>query len=161
MQANKYIGYFEDVQDGYGIAAELVKARFVRLMQVSTNPGLLKQALEIYFQEQGLSNDLYIDDTQVLDKILRYKELEKVPRKFEVVKKLVIDLLAKNEKVIIWGTFIQNIKELQEYLGSFGIMSERLIGEVPVETDDLAEDIITREKIIREFHIKTKQFFFN
>ena len=149
---NQYIGYFEDNEATLAATAELTKARFIRLMQAATNPDLLRQPLELFFAEQGLGDDLYIDDSAVIDKILRYKQLEPVPNKFEFIKNKVQELIDKDQKVILWGTFIRNIKDLQQYLGANGIKSEVLIGEVPVERDDLPDDIITREKIIRQFH---------
>ncbi|TVZ60038.1 helicase-like protein [Flavobacteriaceae bacterium MAR_2010_105] len=149
---NQYIGYFEENQNVLAATAELTKARFIRLMQAATNPDLLRQPLEYFFAEQGIRDNLYIDDSEVINKILRYKELEPVPKKFELIKKKVQELIQNNEKVILWGTFIRNIKDLQKYLASNDILSEVLIGEVPVERDDLPEEIITREKIIRRFH---------
>lgn len=47
------------------------------------------------------------------------------------------------EKVVIWTIFIQNTKELQDYLLSSDIKSELLIGEVP-QSD--------REKVIEKFN---------
>ena len=156
---NKYINFFTGANESNAISAELTKARFIRLMQVATNPSLLKQPLESYFRDQGLSDELYIDDSEVMKKILNYKELELVPQKFVVVKNIVLNLLSKNEKVIIWGTFIQNIKELKNYLDDNGIESRVLIGETPVERDDIPmQQIETREKIIRAFHEPTSPF---
>lgn len=149
---NQYMGYFEENESILAATSELTKARFIRLMQAATNPDLLRQPLEYFFAEQGIRDDLYIDDSEVINKILRYKELEPVPKKFELIKNKVQELIKNNEKVILWGTFIRNIKALQNYLAENGIPSEVLIGEVPVERDDLPEEVITREKIIRRFH---------
>lgn len=149
---NKYVGFFEDNEAVVSVSAELTKARFVRMMQAASNPNLLRQPLESYFRDQGLSNELYIDDSEIIEKILRYKELENPPRKFTVVKDMVTDLINKGEKIIIWGTFIQTIKELGAYLEKNGICTRNLIGETPIERDDLPEEVETREKIIREFH---------
>lgn len=149
----KYIAYFMGNERNLSLNSELTKARFIRLMQAATNPSLLKQPLEAFFREQGLSDELFIDDSEIAKKIIRYGELEGVPRKFLQVKNLIVELLAKNQRVIVWGTFIQNIKELQHYLEKDGIDSRLLIGEVPVDRDDVPmETILTREKIIREFH---------
>lgn len=155
---NRYLDYFERNQSSYSIAAKLIKARFVRLMQAATNPCLLKDSLESYYAEQGLSNDLGIDDSLVLEKVLKYKELEGVPRKFEAVRNLVSKILKDREKVVVWGTFVKSAKELQIYLSDSGIASELLIGEVPVDRDDIAEDVLTREKIIRMFHQSDSSF---
>jgi hypothetical protein len=127
-------------------------------MQASTNPSLLKKPLDEYFENEGLSNELYIDDREIINKILNYKELEFVPAKFVETYQLVKKIISKNEKVIIWGTFLQNINELQAYLAKMGIASERLVGEVPIEYDDIADDVLTREKIIKEFHKKSSDF---
>lgn len=156
---NKYLAYFSSNETPLSLNSELTKARFIRLMQAATNPNLLRQPLETFFRDQGLRDELYIDDTEIIKKIMHYSELESVPQKFTVVKDTVVDLLARNEKVIIWGTFIQNIKELQDYLALHGIESRLLIGEVPVERDDVPmESILTREKIIREFHQPNSPF---
>jgi len=150
--AEKYISYFEDNLEDLSATATLKKARFIRMMQAATNPVLLKQSLENYYREQGVSSELYIDDSEIINKILNYTELEKVPSKFKMVRKIVSKLVNKGEKVVLWGTFISSIKQLQKHLKDYGIASELLIGEVPVERDDLPENIITREKIIRDFH---------
>lgn len=149
----KYLSYFIGNERTLSLSSELTKARFIRLMQAATNPDLLRYPLETFFHEQGLNDELYIDDTEIVKKIFHYVDLEGYPKKFLVVKDLIVDLLSKSEKVIVWGTFILNIKQLQEYLSKHGIESRLLIGEVPVERDDVPmENVLTREKIIREFH---------
>ena len=150
--AEKYVSYFEDNLDVISATATLKKARFIRMMQAATNPVLLKESLENYYHEQGVSNELYIDDSEIINKILNYNELEKVPTKFKKVRELVSKIVDKGEKVVLWGTFITSIKQLQKYLKECGIESELLIGEVPIEQDDTPENILTREKIIRNFH---------
>lgn len=155
---NRYIGYFQENLKTIAVSNELSKARFIRLMQAATNPNLLNKPLEKYFHEEGLGDNLYIDDSEIIDKIINYKKLEPIPNKFEIVKVLVEELISKNEKVIIWATFIQNIKELQNYLSKNGISSELLIGEIPVENEQISPEIITREKIIRRFHDNDSPF---
>ncbi|MGB8647649.1 MAG: DEAD/DEAH box helicase [Anaerolineae bacterium] len=155
---NKYLSYFVENEKTLALTSVLAKARFIRLMQAATNPNLLRQPLEGFFQEQGLGDELYIDDTEIIKKIFRYKRME-VPQKFVVVRNLIRDLLAKDEKVVVWGTFIENAKQLQEYLAVNGIESRLLIGEVPIERDDVPmENILTREKIINEFNQKNSSF---
>ena len=155
---NQYVGYFEENQIHLAATAELTKARLIRLMQAATNPALLKDPLEVFFAEQGISSDLYIDDSEVLSRILKYKELEPVPSKFISIRKMVEELISQGEKVILWGTFIQNIKELQSYLIENGIQTQILIGEVPIEREDLPDEVITREKIIKAFHDEDSPF---
>jgi len=155
---NQYVRYFEENETALAGTDVLVRARFIRLMQAATNPIMLTQPLERFFDEQGIRSDLHINDTEVIGKILKYKELEPIPSKFVALKNLVNKIIDDGGKVVVWGTFIRNIKELQKYLNSNGIESELLIGEVPVENDDFSEDIITREKIIKEFHNPDSRF---
>lgn len=156
---NKYIDYFTENDPIASASVELTKARFIRLMQAASNPALLKQPLENYFNDQGLGNELYIDDSDILNKILDYKKLESPPSKFIKVKELIQILLSKKEKVIVWATFIQSVKELQEYLQCNGIESRCLVGETPIERDDIdTNEIETREKIIKAFHEPTSSF---
>lgn len=149
---NQYMSYLEQNDTALAASEELTKARFIRLMQAATNPDLLRQPLEDFFLEQGLKSEIYIDDRNILNKILEYKKLESPPAKFLFVKNKVQEIIQQNEKVILWGTFIQNIKDLQIYLRKSGIDSELLIGETPVERNGLSGNILSREEIIRKFH---------
>lgn len=155
---NSYMDYFQAGDEkNNDLSSTLSKARFIRLLQTSTNPNLLKSPIESYYTDQGLSNELFIDDKDIVSKILKYKNFE-IPSKFVEIKKLVNDILNKNQKVIIWTTFIQNTKELQSYLLDGGIESKLLIGEIPVETDYQPQLFETRESIIREFHKQDSKF---
>jgi SNF2 family DNA or RNA helicase len=87
--------------------------------------------------------DEFQDDSTVLSKIYNYQKIE-TPKKFVEVKRLLEEkILANNGKAIIWTIFIQNAKQLQEYLNNNGITSKLLIGEVE-QTD--------REVIIDKFN---------
>jgi hypothetical protein len=155
---NQYLQYFEDNSTSLAVTAELTKARFIRLMQAATNPSLLLKPLERFFIEEGLGSELYIDDSILMQRIVNYKVLEPIPAKFLIIKNKVEQLISQGEKVILWGTFIANIKQLQTYLSDNGIKSEILIGEVPVDRTDLPEETLTRERIIKRFHEKDSDF---
>jgi len=81
-----------------------------------------------------------------------------VPAKFIVVRDLVQKIVKSGQKVIIWGTFIHTVKELQSFLFENGIVSKLLIGEIPVETDSLPQLFETRESIIRDFRKPNSSF---
>ena len=155
---NKYIGYFEANRAISKGTDFLKRARFIRLMQAASDPALLRNPLDKYLLDEGLGSDLFLDDSEILSKIINYRELEPVPRKFVAIRELLSGLIRDGKKVVVWGTFIQSIKNLQSYLESNGISSALLIGEVPVETDDLPDDYVTREKIIRRFHDVDSEF---
>ncbi|AZS13308.1 DEAD/DEAH box helicase [Paenibacillus lutimineralis] len=152
-----YMDYIIDKSDSSDIRGALIKARMVRLMQAATNPSLLLKPVDQYFNEHGLTDRTNVDDSEVINKIIKYKEIE-TPEKYRVVLKLVNDILNKGEKVIIWAIFNQNMKELQEFLKNNAIESRLLYGEVPVELDEKQLEYETRESIIRDFHEQNSKF---
>ncbi|MEO5644144.1 MAG: DEAD/DEAH box helicase [Bacteroidia bacterium] len=151
-----YLDYFQ-VNDTYqGPQSNLVYARLIRLMQAATNPALLRKPIEEYYHEKEISSELFIDDSGIISKILNYGAKE-VPSKFEHVARLTKKIIDEGGKVIIWGIFIQNIRDLKEYLFKLGLDARLLIGETPVETDSGYEEE-TRESIIREFNSSNSSF---
>lgn len=147
-----YMNYFMgNSSNSASVKSILARARLIRLMQASTNPGMLRKPLDEYFMGQGYSNELFIDDSEIFNKILDYSKLE-TPNKFVITLDLIKKIIAKNEKVIIWTIFIQNILELKGYLAENGVNSKVLYGATPIEGDESQEDVETREGIIREFH---------
>lgn len=154
----KYFNYFEEQESRVSVTAQLTKARFIRLMQAASNPLLLKDSLDRYFTDEGLSSDLYIDDRAIIERIVNYKEIGGSNPKMVELVRLVKEIVEKGEKAVVWATFIKNVNEIQSVLKENGIESERLIGEVPIESDETAGDVLTREKIIREFHNPNSYF---
>jgi len=153
-----YMDYFsEQATNSVSLKNVLTRARLIRLMQASTNPSMLRKPLDEFFLEDGYTNDLFIDDTEIFNKILNYSKNE-TPPKFAAALKVINEILNKNGKVIVWTIFIQNIIDFQEYLYKNGIESKSLYGATPIERDDLEEDIETRESIIREFHKESSEF---
>lgn len=149
----QYMPYFSNSVKTHGDAESiLAKARLIRLMQAATNPALLQKPIETYYHELGISNELFSDDSELINNILKYKSVE-IPEKYMAIANLVSKIVSEGGKVVIWGIFIQCIKELQEYLIGLGIQSKLLIGETPVESDDaLLEGSDTRESIVRQFN---------
>jgi len=72
---NSYIDYFKEQNTGNkDLASTLSKARFIRLLQTATNPELLKSPIEKYYSDEGITSDLFIDDSEILSNILNYSE---------------------------------------------------------------------------------------
>lgn len=138
--------------------ATLAQARIIRLMQAASNPVMLKMPLYQFIEDEESSNDKYyeINDDEILKSIIEYEKLE-VPAKFEVTKKLVEQIISQGEKVVIWATFIHTIHSLKDYLYENGIVCQELYGAVPIEKEGIKDDnedqVITREKIVREFQM--------
>lgn len=154
---SKYLDYFIARDSTNSFKNILAKARVIRLMQAATNPALLKRPLDEYFREQGISDSILIDDSEILRKINSYESLE-TPRKFVVIGDLVKKIIDKGGKVVIWATFVQNIHELRAYLRKQKISSKVIYGEIPVDFDEQDTNLETREKIINEFHKENSSF---
>lgn len=154
----EYMKYFiKENRTRSDFKSYISKSRLIRLMQVATNPALLKKPVDEYYINQGLSSSTFIDDSEIINKILSYEKIE-IPSKFVKVGELIKMIINRNEKVIIWTTFIQNTLELSDYLLSIGIKSKLLYGEIPVDMNDCNENIDTRESIIKEFHKENSEF---
>lgn len=146
----KYIKSFH--KDSSATAKDILnKARLIRLRQAATNPSLLMKPLidSLEMHDNSWDSDPniqytkfneYINDSEVIKDIYSYEKMA-IPTKFNIVEKLLEKILIGNEKVIIWTIFIQNAKQLQNYLLNNKIKSKLLIGEVPQEE---REDIISK-----------------
>jgi SNF2 family DNA or RNA helicase len=153
-----YLDYASDLnKKGGDIKSKLVKARMIRLMQASTNPSLLRKPIDEYYEEQDISDDIFIDDSFIIKKIKSYKTNE-IPQKFIETGKLIKEIISRGEKAVIWTTFVQNIFDLGDYLKSIGVESKALYGAIPVDNDKNIEGVETREKIIRDFHNPNSKF---
>ena len=131
--------------------SKLQKAKLIRLMQTAINPGLLRKPLDKYYAEGGIDAN-FMNSSKMLNLIRDYEISNETPPKFQKALELINIILKKNEKVVVWATFIQNIKSFHEYLNKNGIKSKIIYGETPLEKDIPEDDIDTREKIIKQFH---------
>lgn len=121
------------------------KAKMIRLLQAASNPTLLSQ----YSQEFEIP-PLTSDGTSLVELIEKYSQFE-VPAKFEASINLVKKLLSENKKVILWTSFIHNIKMLETSLK--GINHYSIHGAIP---KDDTEDLDNRERRIHEFKTTNK-----
>jgi len=106
-------------------------AKMIRLLQTASNPSLLYEmshefnvnsqlfnsAREMVSSELGFDVDS-IDNTDlktlsISEKIARYSEIE-IPSKIRKVATLTKDLVNKGEKVLIWSSFLLNMKIFEE-----------------------------------------------
>ncbi|MBM9590155.1 DEAD/DEAH box helicase [Leptospira sp. 201903075] len=117
------------------------KAKIIRLLQTASNPTLLNK-----FSDEFAIPPLSSDGTSLVTLIEKYSSYE-TPSKIEKCIELSEKLLKENKKIIIWTTFIHNIKMLEVMLRNHNVYS--IYGEVP---KDPGEDIdYNREKIIENF----------
>ena len=121
------------------------KAKMVRLLQAASNPTLLSQ-----YSEEFEIPPLTSDGTTLVELIEKYSQFE-VPAKFEAAIVLAKKLLTQKKKVLLWTTFVHNIKMLENSLT--GINYYTIHGSVP---KDDSEDLDNREKRIHDFKTTDK-----
>ncbi len=153
----KYMDEFmadETINNSSRFKSVLAQARTIRLMQAASDPAMLKTPLRNFFEDEEFPIEAYqtIDDSNVLKSIMDFESNE-VPAKYIAVKQLVNKILANNEKVVIWATFIHTIHGLKHYLEKQGILCQELYGEIPVEIENSKDNefVLTREKIVKAF----------
>lgn len=153
----------DEIKQESDVHSSLVKAKLIRLQQVSTNPALLKEPLSQFTSELDINlQDAQTADNLIIGDVMRFYNENEIPSKFEACANLIKDIIARGEKVIVWAIFIKNIEYLQKYLMSLGIESRCLYGATPVATDgmdELSEEYeLTREAIIKQFHKSDSTF---
>jgi len=117
------------------------KAKMVRLLQAASNPSLLTK-----YSEEFAIPPLSSDGTSIIQLIEKYPQFER-PAKFEAAIHLTRKLLKEGKKVLIWTSFIHNIKMLEYNLTDVNYYS--IHGAIP--RDDKEDEAFNREKQIQEF----------
>jgi SNF2 family DNA or RNA helicase len=123
--------------------------KIIRLLQAASNPSLLTE-----YSEEFRIPPLSVEGLSVVRLIENYTQHE-IPSKLVEAIRITKQLLEKGEKVLIWTTFIHNIKTLKINLKKMlDIEPIMIFGEIPKDEN---EDIFfNREKLIREFKTDPK-----
>ncbi|MGE1008770.1 DEAD/DEAH box helicase [Bacillus cereus] len=128
-----------------------ILALYLRLLQASTNPALLLD--EIEYRDLGLLDDEF-DLTQVnalndeereIAKRRAYQQLQVdiIPSaKFEKGIQLIMDLVGKGKKVIVWGMFVKTMQKIKQVLQQKGVSVNLVYGGTPKDE---------RVKLINDF----------
>jgi SNF2 family DNA or RNA helicase len=137
--------------------------RFVRLLQIASNPSLLyemssefnvdnplfESSLEQLSAEFGLEIDEISNDDlktfSIFDKISKYSEIE-IPSKIVTAGKIARELYEKGEKVIIWSSFLLNIDIFKET-----VLSDLNPIAINGRVSRNIEDTPNREELINRF----------
>lgn len=140
-------------EDANSLDAMLKKAKIIRLLQCSSNPALLGEAVDDFILSGTQYGQPVTVSKDIADAIKSYNI--EVPNKYVAAKDLIVNLTKSSGpdgKVIVWMLFIKSMHRFKDYLEDCGIACELLYGATPNENEFTPEDVKTREKIIRAFH---------
>lgn len=126
-------------------------ALFIRLLQASTNPELLRY--NINYRELGLidgDSSIWSQNPDRIEKqnqsnaddYKRFNLDEIETPKFNRGIKLISDLVSEGKKVLVWGMFVGTMHKIKHVLESSGIRTVLVYGETPKQN---------REGMINEF----------
>lgn len=122
------------------------RAKMIRLLQAASNPALLAR-----HSEEFDIPPLHAEGASIIQLIERYSQYE-VPGKIKVAIEVVKQLMVRGEKVIVWTSFVHNIRMLERLLRDIGPFV--VYGAIP---RDEREDIeFNREQQIRDFKAAEK-----
>jgi SNF2 family DNA or RNA helicase len=122
--------------------------KIIRLLQAASNPTLFTKNDE-QFDFSSAKIDLDSDTSELIDK---YAAQGQIPTKLMEACKKAQELAESGEKVIIWTSFLHNIKMIEEQLLKNNVRQNQLLvidGSVPKDDQDDIHD--NREKRIRLF----------
>ena len=120
-------------------AAELKKARLIRLRQCAAWPALLRTGIPEW---PDYREDLLDPHSDLAVAIRNYEALEE-PGKLRRFRQLMTESRDASRRVVVWSTFVGTIDLLVHTCRELGIPTEAIYGAVP---------LIVREKIIASFN---------
>lgn len=157
LERHTMSGLNADLESAY--LKKLRQAKMIRLMQLATNPSLLKQSLGCVYDENGNVIQESDEDKAYIQEISQFTT-DEIPPKFVKAANIAEEIINNGGKVIIWANFIKNILDLKDYLNSRGIATRELYGATPVEGENSEAEYsaFTREAIVREFNSDNSTF---
>lgn len=117
------------------------RARTIRLLQIASNPSLLKCNCDEF-----LLPPMCLKDVPLHDAILHYSKFE-TPNKVKIASTLAKKFCNSGEKIIVWSTFIHNLKMLAKELKEFDPIIVH--GGIPLMVKNKEEE--DREHLLKIF----------
>ena len=139
--AIQFLSQLNEEPKGRDALREWRRARAIRLLQIASNPTLLRQECEEF-----LLPPMELENLSLKQGIEHYANYE-IPGKFHAVERLVKRLCDSGNKVIIWSSFIYNLRMLQKLFDRYSPIL--IYGDVPISSSD--EQELTREQLIAKF----------
>ncbi len=119
------------------------------LLEAATNPSLIVAGSDRADEEGGFEHPpLELAGNEPLSRLLRNYNQYEYPWKYEYVKHAVHEAAARGEKILVWSTFVRNLKTLARELAQFN--PAVVHGGVPPQ-DSAPPGAVTREAEFERF----------
>lgn len=120
---------------------KLWKGRVMRMRQSLSYPKLLLTSIENY------DENIIEENSELLTTIRDYDNLE-LPGKLTFLVNMVVELLGKNQKILIWSNFIGTIELIKKQFDNLQLSCEVIYGKTPTKkNEDELSGLKTREEI--------------
>lgn len=138
--AARFLTQLSESPQDRNVLREWRRARVVRLLQIASNPTLLRRQCD----EFGLP-PIELHNVPLSTAIEHYGDYE-VPAKIALVSELAKEICSGGEKIVIWSTFVHNLQMIANLLEVFDPVI--IHGGIATNSD---KDEITREGLIKKF----------
>jgi hypothetical protein len=123
------------------------------LLEAATNPMLLTAGSDEADEFEFLHPPLEVRGDEPLMQLLSTYSHHETPWKYERVAQIVSDAAASGQKVLVWSSFVRNLKALSRYLKAY--CPAMIHGSIPSE-DSGGSALISRESELRRFRSDSK-----
>ncbi len=138
--SQKFLAELNEKTEDKSILRQYRKARVIRLLQVASNPGLLKQYCEEFLIPPLESNDISL--SRIIDHYYKYE----IPSKFNVINNIVENIIYNGKKILLWSSFIHNLISLGKVFSKYNPVV--VFGGIPYQSE---KDELNREQLINKF----------
>ncbi len=118
------------------------------LLEAATNPMLLTAGSDEADGPEFLHPPIEVRGDEPLLQLLNSYHMHETPWKYQYVERIVAEAATNGSKVLVWSSFVRNLKALSRQLRRFN--PAIIHGGVPSENSD-ATGILTREEELRRF----------
>lgn len=119
------------------------------LLEAATNPALLVAGSDKDDEEGFLHPPLNVKGDEPLLRLLQRYQAHEVPWKYDRVREIVEEEAARGQKVLVWSTFVRNLKILRTFLKDYE--PAVVHGGVPSADGNPPAGAVTREAELDRF----------
>jgi len=119
------------------------------LLEAATNPMLLRAGSDYGDAPAFVHPPIELEGDEPLLHLLDSYHLYETPWKYIRVREIVSHAAQNNQKILIWSSFVRNLKALSRYLKDFN--PAMVHGGVPSLEEPIAAEIVTRERELNRF----------